>query len=329
MYGGAVALTDAFAALDFDPDLILATDMLDLTTFLALNRTRVRDIPVALYFHENQITYPWSPDDQDIHLNRNRQYGFINYASALAADQVFFNSAFHRNAFLGALPNFLKAFPDRKGLHHVKSIRQKSKVLPLGMDLQVLQSSGLCNSSGEAVLLWNHRWEYDKDPDTFFTLLFRLKAEKVPFRLIVTGASFRQEPPIFAQAKKELRKNILHFGYATSRTAYRNLLWQADILPVTSRQDFFGGSIVEAIYCQCYPLLPHRLAYPEHIPKALHQQHLYQETEELYQRLKALILNINQTREATNCQNFVSQYDWSILAPQYDAQFRAIQVIHP
>mgnify|MGYP000456988033 CR=1 FL=1 len=37
---------------------------------------------------ENQITYPWSPQDEDVKYQRNNQYGFINYTSALAADQV-------------------------------------------------------------------------------------------------------------------------------------------------------------------------------------------------------------------------------------------------
>ncbi len=37
----------------------------------------------------------------------------------------------------------------------------------------------------------------------------------------------------------------------------------ADILPVTSIHEFFGISVMEAIYCGCYPILPRRLTYPE------------------------------------------------------------------
>ena len=37
----------------------------------------------------------------------------------------------------------------------------------------------------------------------------------------------------------------------------------SDILPITSNQDFFGGSIIEAMYCETTPLLPKRLTYPE------------------------------------------------------------------
>ncbi|MDX1521413.1 MAG: DUF3524 domain-containing protein, partial [Anaerolineae bacterium] len=93
MHGGAVTLARKFLASTLRPDLILATDMLDLTTFLALTRERTSGIPTAIYFHENQLTYPWSPTDRDIPLNRDKHYGFINYTSALAADAVLFNSA--------------------------------------------------------------------------------------------------------------------------------------------------------------------------------------------------------------------------------------------
>ena len=88
MHGGAVTLARRFLQADALPDLILASDMLDLTVFLALTRSRTAAIPAALYFHENQIGYPWSPQDQDPLARRDQHYGFINYSSALAADSL-------------------------------------------------------------------------------------------------------------------------------------------------------------------------------------------------------------------------------------------------
>ena len=92
MHGGAVTLARKFLASPLIPDLILATDMLDLTTFLALSADRTASLPTAIYFHENQLTYPWSPEDRDLILRRDKHYGFINYTSALAANAVLFNS---------------------------------------------------------------------------------------------------------------------------------------------------------------------------------------------------------------------------------------------
>ena len=113
-----------------------------------------------------------------------------------------------------------------------------------------------------------------KNPELFFNSLLQLKEENIQFKLIVLGQSYSKIPSIFKAAKNNFSNQILHFGYAPSFEDYAKLLWQSDILPVTSNQDFFGGSVVEAIYCNNYPILPNRLAYPEHIPKS-DQQKLY------------------------------------------------------
>ena len=93
MHGGAVTLAEKFLEGNFQPDILLASDMLDLTTFLSLTRDVTHDIPAAIYFHENQLTYPWSPGDKDVSLARDNHYSFINYTSALAASKVFFQFA--------------------------------------------------------------------------------------------------------------------------------------------------------------------------------------------------------------------------------------------
>ena len=54
MHGGAITIAKEFLQSDFHPDLILATDMLDLTSFISLTRKRTSHIPTVLYFHENQ-----------------------------------------------------------------------------------------------------------------------------------------------------------------------------------------------------------------------------------------------------------------------------------
>ena len=56
MQGGAVTLARLFTERKLQPDVILASDMFDLATFRAL--TRQDNAPCAMYFHENQLTYP-------------------------------------------------------------------------------------------------------------------------------------------------------------------------------------------------------------------------------------------------------------------------------
>ncbi|MEL6924005.1 MAG: DUF3524 domain-containing protein [Bacteroidota bacterium] len=334
MFGGAVTLARQFCESSHQPDLILASDMLDLSTFIALSRNKMSHLKYAIYFHENQITYPWSPKDPDLLKRpdeaatgtRNNQYGFINFTSAFAADAVFFNSEFHRQSFLTTLPRFLKQFPDHRELAAVAAIEAKSEVLPLGMDLQHFDafrsSSAEVVGEGAPILLWNHRWEYDKNPEGFFQALFRLQEEAVPFRLVVLGDRYRKVPAIFAEAQRRLATEILHWGYAESFADYAHWLWRADLLPVTSNQDFFGGSVVEAIYCRCLPILPNRLAYPDHLPVALHPVCLYNSDEEFYQMLKAQLLKPVATTTLDLLQQAVQPYDWRTLIGQYDERLQ-------
>ncbi len=59
-------------------------------------------------------------------------------------------------------------------------------------------------------------------------------------------------------AREFLAEARRQYGYVESLADYARLLWRADILPVTSQHDSFGASVVEAIYCGVYPLLPRR-----------------------------------------------------------------------
>ena len=328
MHGGAVTLASRFLLSAQRPDLILATDMLDLTTFLALTRGASSNCPCALYFHENQLTYPWSPGDPDTGSRRDLHYAFINYASALAADAVLFNSCYHQDSFLGALPEFLKGFPDPSEAASVERIAGKSRVLPLGMDLKKLDphrpQAG--REPGPPLILWNHRWEYDKDPEEFFAALYLLADEGVDFQLAVLGESFGRTPAVFGQARKRLAHRVVQWGYLDDFALYARWLWRADILPVTSRQEFFGASVVQALYCGCNALLPDRLAYPEHVPAGETARFLYRGDESLVDRLRGLLC---QPDPGGSLRGFVGRYDWERLAPVYDDFFEVMAAGHP
>lgn len=322
MFGGAVQLAEQFLKSNFQPDLLVASDMLDLTTFVSLCRNKLSKTAISVYFHENQITYPWSPNDQDLKLKRDNHYGFINYTSALLADEIFFNSNYHLSSFTEALPSFLKQFPDHRSIENIQKIKAKSSLLYLGLDLKKFDNHKTQSTINQPIILWNHRWEYDKNPTLFFKILLRLKSENIDFKLILLGQSFDKIPAVFKEMEKHFSKEILHAGFVSSFEEYAKLLWQSTILPVTGKQDFFGGSVVEAIYCNCFPILPDRLAYPEHIPKSLHSKHLYQNENELYEKLKSAILNFKKIENSEPLKNFVARYDWSKLAPIYDRTFQ-------
>ncbi len=322
MHGGAVTLAREFISRDQRADLLLASDMLDLSTFLALTRRCNGGVPAVLYFHENQLTYPWSLRDADPPARRDAHYGFINYSSALAADRVLFNSRYHRQAFLEALPGFLESFPDYREKNTVEVIAQRSEVLPLGLDLHRFDAYGPGpdpDSDSPPLLLWNHRWEYDKNPEEFFQALFLLQEQGCDFQVAVLGENFTRRPAIFEEARKRLGDRIVQFGYAADFAGYARWLWRADIVPVTAIHDFFGISVVQAMYCHCHPLLPRRLAYPEHVPVAQRADYFYEDFGDLVGRLGHLLEQVGTLRRQRHIRGFVEGYDWSRLGDRYDA----------
>lgn len=334
MHGGAVSLAGQLLDLAEAPELIVATDMLDVATLSGLVRKSYAQVPLVLYMHENQLTYPWSPTDQDIPLQRDRHYTWLNYTSMLTADRVYFNSRYHRESLLQALPDFLRAFPDQRGLDNVAHIAAKSEVLPLGMDLHGLLGRAekvapqavpqLQADDGSPVILWNHRWEYDKNPVGFFDLCYTLADQGLNFQLVVLGEAYARTPDVFAQARQRLGNRILHWGYAASADHYAYWLQRADLYPVTSFQDFFGGSVVEAIAAGVYPLLPHRLAYPEHLPVEVASDYLYHNEADLLERC-ASYLQASPPGPDPALATFAQRYDWSKLAPVYDRSMQSLQ----
>lgn len=314
MLGGAVTLAEQFLALGVAPDLMVASDMLDLTTFLALTRPVTAHTRTAVYFHENQLTYPIGPRQK-----LQQHYAFINYASALAADAVFFNSAFHRDAFFEELPRLLKHYPDHTNLHTIDRLRAKSAVLPVGMDLQRYDAhrpASPRDPSRPPLIVWNHRWEYDKNPKPFFTALYRLAGEGVPFEVALVGENVRQQPAEFEEARERLGSRVVQYGYVESFADYARLLWEAHVAVSTSDQDFFGISVVEAITCGCWPVLPGRLNYPALVPEAWHRLTLYRDYAGLLRRLRARLCDPQPA--PPDLRAHVAAFDWRTLAPQYD-----------
>lgn len=330
LQGGAQTLARKCRQLvesDFTPDVILASSMVNIPAFLALSRKNIGNVPVVYYLHENQLTYPLSKEEK-----RDLSYAYINYLSCLAADQVVFNSEFHYNEFIRALPGLLRVFPDYTHLHTVSEIRAKSTVMHLGMNLQAhARYAGTTGSDGGSpIVLWNQRWEYDKNPVTFFRLMNRLDDAGCRFRLILAGKRFEEQPSEFDTAFERYADRILHYGYAEDFEEYSRLLHRADIVVSTAIHEFFGIAMLEAIYCGCHPLLPNRLSYPELIPEKLHQPLLhapilYDDDESLFTILKAMLMGEERALPLGTLRGIVEHLDWSVHVEQYDALIASLQ----
>lgn len=320
MHGAAITLAEKYKSLETRYDAILASDMLDLTVFLSYLRKETASIPVGVYFHENQLLYPWSPRDSDRKKRRDLHYAFINYTSALAADKLYFNSDYHRVSFLDALPAFLQRYPDFQNLNTIQSISSKAATLWLGMDLKAFDEHQCANRGSQTdkpLITWNHRWEYDKNPIGFFRILYGLLERGLDFDVALLGEGFEEEPPYFKEAKERLGDRIVQYGKVEKFSDYAKLLWQTDIALVTSHQDFFGQSMVESLYCGCHPILPNRLAYPNHIDPLGHPKCYYGSEVEALERTVDLIQN-NTWKKPFNEGKQLARYDWSLQIENYD-----------
>ncbi len=328
MQGGAVTLAAKareIADEGFVPDVIFASSMVNLPAFLALTRDLFAGTPVVLYFHENQLTYPLREDEA-----RDFTYAYINYLSALAADRVVFNSAFHRDEFFEALPELLRRFPDYTHLRTAQRLRDKSRVLHLGLDLDALDAhAGRKRAGDPLIVLWNQRWEHDKNPEAFFRTMNRLDDAGCQFRLILAGERFEVQPPAFETAFRRYADRIIHYGYAEDIAEYAGLLHRADLVVSTARHEFFGVAMMEAIRCGCHPLLPRRLTYPELIPDQLHRPLLhapilYETDDDLFEIMRRILTGQERPLPESVLAEIPEPFAWPIHVHAYDTLLESV-----
>ncbi|WDI42487.1 tRNA-queuosine alpha-mannosyltransferase domain-containing protein [Bremerella sp. P1] len=257
MRHAAITFSEQLAAIkEKNFDGIVCSDMLNLAAFRGLAPQPIARLPVVVYFHENQLTYP-----DEFRTQRDFHYAFDNFQTLLAADQAWFNSAYHRTEFFEQSRAFLKKFPDYTLENRLDEAMEKTIVAQPGLP-EI--PTGAREPNFECPhIVWAARWEKDKNPEGFFDAMFQLKADGFPFRLSVVGESFRDSPPIFDQARKDLADHIEQWGFLTSHNDYLRLLSSSDIFVSTAKHEFFGISAAEAILAGNLPVLPHRLAYPE------------------------------------------------------------------
>lgn len=238
------------------PDRILATSMVDLATIRGLH-PRLSQVPTLLYFHENQFAYPIS-DAQTTSVEAQ----MVQLYAALAADRVRFNSGYNRASFLAGVEALLQRFPDQVPEGIVQGLADKSGVLPVPIDLVLAGTA-----RDPRLIVWNHRWEYDKAPERFAEAMLALARRGVEFRLALLGARPRKTPAALQELRDLLGAQIVADG-RLARAEYCDLLGRAGIAISTARHEFQGLSLLEAASAGATPLVPDALVYPEIFPAA-------------------------------------------------------------
>lgn len=309
----ALWLSSVVPSIGPDVKTLFSSSVLNLTELIGL-RPDIRDIPKkVLYFHENQLVYPVRKSENK---ERDFQFGYNQILSCLVADKIIFNSRFNMTSFLDSINSFLKLMPDHRPKDLKEKISPKCEVLNFPLDFKDAQIQPLtslrCNSDLPLHILWPHRWEHDKDPDSFFSILMQLKNEGFLFRLSVLGQQFSEIPEIFGEAKQLLSNEVVAWGYLPNKEDYFSALRNADVVVSTANHEFFGVAMLEAVHYGCYPLAPNSLVYPE----LYSSKHLFNTKQQLYKMLKRFCKNPAAARQSIIDLD-TSKYSWQLLSKRF------------
>jgi glycosyltransferase involved in cell wall biosynthesis len=262
---------------------------------------------ILTFFHENQFAYPQrNPKQNDF------QFTAINFNTALASDKIGFNSNYNLFSFLAGCRKFLQSASDMKIEELVDDLEQKSTLLYPGIDFIKCDKIESVRNRETPVIVWNHRWEHDKNPDQFFETLLKLEAKGRDFHLILLGQSFQSCPKCFLTARQHFGRKILHYGFAESYSQYISLLKQGDIVVSTALHEFYGIAIIEAVRSGCFPVLPEKLSYPE----LFDSQYLYGENG-LVKKLDALLQKDDVRLSDEESRKLTDKFSWLSLCNQY------------
>lgn len=293
-------------------DLVVASSYVPLAELVGLVPA-LAAVPRVLYFHENQLAFPTRGQPQP----RDHHFGFTQLVSALAADRCVFNSAYNRDSFLEAAAGLLRRMPDAVPKGWVETIRNRAVVLGVPQawtDEPVAASS---KDPAGPLLLWNHRWEHDKNPETCLRGLAELAEQGVSFRVAVCGQRFTRAPTVFEELEPRLRAHAVQWGHADAVT-YRGLLDAAEVVLSTAHHEFFGVSVMEAVHHGARPLVPDRLAYRELWPDVFR----YRDDEAFVPAVRRLLASGDTLR--ADRRHLTRPFSSRVLVPRFAALFEEV-----
>ncbi len=314
MRGSAVtlaALAEDWVSLNGRPDVVVATDMIDLASFLGLTRCTIATVPSVIYMHENQLTYPRQPGEA-----LDWGLAWATWRSLVAADEIWCNSSFHRHDLEQALPAFLDSVPDHDHRHLLPEVLARMTVMPVGLDAARL-SQLTRERTPSPLVLSNQRWHHDKDIGSVLRALIRIADEGVDFEVAILGEDRGGEADVLRPLVDRLGERVRHRGHLP-RPEYESVLGRTDVVVSAARNEFFGIAVAEAIAAGAWPVVPASLSYPEVIPEGYHPSTLYHPGD-LTRRLRTTIEATREDRSAIDgLAESMTRFDWSVIAADYD-----------
>lgn len=253
--------------LEADYDVVLATSMVDLATLRGLVPS-LASVRTLLYFHENQFAYPQGSNNASV-----VEPQMVSLYSALAADELFFNSQFNQDSFLMGCAQLLKKLPDYVPPGIVESLLAKSNVLPVPVSNPCAETKkrvwpGMPRDKQRRTLrlAWLGRFEYDKGPDRLLGVLSVLEEMQLDYELAVVGQQFRSLPAAFEVIARDYVHRLVYMGYIEGEESFLGFLSEVDIALSTALHEFQGLALIQAAAAGAVPVVPARQVYPEVFP---------------------------------------------------------------
>jgi glycosyltransferase involved in cell wall biosynthesis len=259
------------------PRAMIATSMVDLATLRGI-RPQLAGVPTIYYFHENQFAYPVSAQQV-----RSLEPQIVQIYGALAADALAFNSEFNRRSFLDGVGDVIARMPDCKPSGVSERLAERAFVLPVPIEPIAAGAE-----RDPRLIVWNHRWEYDKAPEHFADAMEALAAKGVDFRLALLGWRPHDPPAALQRLRERLGSRIIADG-RVSAERYRALLGSAGVAVSTAHHEFQGLAMLEAVSAGARPLVPDALCYREQYPADY--RYIADDTGELAARLASWLQN--------------------------------------
>lgn len=236
---------------DAQPDLILATSMVDLATIRGLH-PRIANVASIYYFHENQFAYPLSGQQ-----SKSVDPQMVQLYGALATDKAVFNSSFNRDSFLDGVDTLLEKLPDAVPPGIRQRLESKCTICPVP-----ISPISTTTERDDKLILWNHRWEYDKNPELFASAMIELANRGVNYKLALLGPRPEKPPEALTRLRRHCVVDIVADG-KLPLDQYRETVAKAGIVISTTRHEFQGVALMEAVSAGACPLVPDALCYPE------------------------------------------------------------------
>ena len=309
-------------ALSGDPDLardyevVVATSLTGVVALKAMCPA-LRDVPLWLYFHENQFAHPLEARQEAAH---RMGWRFQSLQNALCADAVSFNTVFNRDTFLEGAAAMLRRFPERLPGDPVGQIRRRSDVLPVPLTETFAAYRNTPKEAG--LIVWNHRWEWDKQPERFLEALVRLRREGVAFRVAMLGSGGGRDGAL-AGYREALGDRVAAWGEADPAN-YREWVGRAAVGVSCALHDFQGLSVLELAQAGARVVVPRRVAYPECVPGAVFYEGSPSDAEAEIDALAGALREVLARAPSGPANGGATPPTWHELAPDYRRRLEAL-----